>query len=512
MVDENLQGNKIRLKLFVKQGWILMLVLLVASFLRILNLGSVGFNSDEAVYAGQAAVLAGNEQLAKYFSIFRAHPLLFQFLVSIVYRFSFGDIQARIVAVTFAIATIYVTYLLGKVLYSKIAGLTAALFLSLMPYHVLVSRQALLDVPLAFASVLSICFLALFVVKREQCWFYLVGISIGIAALSKEVGILLFPVALLSAAMARMLTFRNLIITSTLFILTFATYPLSIILSGATPVSSSYLLWQFSRPPNHAPSYFFDILVQYAGYPFLTLTIIGLTCVIIRRKVLDYVLLFSLVAPLVFFQLWPVKLFPYLLPLVPALVILAGYGFVRLWRHSFHLRIIGAVLILLTLSTFAYSSVPISFYGANTTQNLFGEDVEVLSFAGVREAALWIRDNTPEDSIFMTITPSVANIVEFYSGRRAYALSVSANPANRNPEYAPIIDPDLAIRVGVFDYILIDKYSEQRTSFYAQKIRDYVQKYHGILVHATSVSYSHSLTDALHRSEERIWIYHISQQ
>ena len=38
----------------------------------------MGFNSDEAVYAGQAASLAGNPHYTGTFPVFRAHPMLVQ--------------------------------------------------------------------------------------------------------------------------------------------------------------------------------------------------------------------------------------------------------------------------------------------------------------------------------------------------------------------------------------------------------------------------------------------------
>ena len=37
----------------------------------------------------------------------------------------------------------------------------------------------------------------------------------------------------------------------------------------------------------------------------------------------------------------------------------------------------------------------------------------------------------------LTLGPSMANVVQFYGHRRAYGLSVSPNPLNRNPSYVP---------------------------------------------------------------------------
>jgi hypothetical protein len=58
----------------------------VAFFLRLWQLNALGFNSDEAVYAGQAASIADHPDLKEFFPTFRAHPLLFQTILSIGYH------------------------------------------------------------------------------------------------------------------------------------------------------------------------------------------------------------------------------------------------------------------------------------------------------------------------------------------------------------------------------------------------------------------------------------------
>jgi hypothetical protein len=107
---------------------------------------------------------------------------------------------------------------------------------------------------------------------------------------------------------------------------------------------------------------------------------------------------------------------------------------------------------------------------------------------GGREAGLWIREHTPEGSTFMTIGPSMANILQFYGQRQAYGISVSPNPLYRNPSYQPVRNPDLQIRLGEIQYLVWDAYSAARTNFFSDKIRDYVQKYKGRVIHVESVT------------------------
>ena len=54
-------------------------------------LATLGFNSDEAVYAGQGASIAGDAALRPFFPIFRAHPLLYQTALSFGFLLGGGD-------------------------------------------------------------------------------------------------------------------------------------------------------------------------------------------------------------------------------------------------------------------------------------------------------------------------------------------------------------------------------------------------------------------------------------
>jgi hypothetical protein len=83
----------------------------------------------------------------------------------------------------------------------------------------------------------------------------------------------------------------------------------------------------------------------------------------------------------------------------------------------------------------------------------------------------------------MTIGPSMANIVQFYGRRRALGLSVSVDPLRRNPAYTPIANPDLALRRGDIQYVVWDRFSASRSSFFSERLLRYVEKYDGRSVH-----------------------------
>jgi uncharacterized membrane protein len=137
--------------------------------LRLWQLNHVGFNSDEAVYSGQGAAIAGDPQLAPFFPIFRAHPLLFQTGLSLGFRVHLGEGFQRIAAAAFGVATVYLVYELGRLLYGRGTGLIAALVMALMPYHVLISRQVL-DGPMTFFATLTLVLLARFANSGGRGW------------------------------------------------------------------------------------------------------------------------------------------------------------------------------------------------------------------------------------------------------------------------------------------------------------------------------------------------------
>jgi hypothetical protein len=106
---------------------------------------------------------------------------------------------------------------------------------------------------------------------------------------------------------------------------------------------------------------------------------------------------------------------------------------------------------------------------------------------GGRETGEWIDREVPEGAQLLALGPSMANILEFYGHRKAYGLSVSTNPLNRNPTYEPIENPDLAIRRNLMQYIVWDSFSAARSQFFSARLQRYVERYNGRVVHTESV-------------------------
>ncbi len=462
----------------------------LAGFLRLWRLNALGYNSDEAVYAGQAASIAQFEDLSPYFPIFRAHPLLFQMLHSLGYQLWQHDLTGRLLASAFGFATIILVYKLGALLYGRKAGAIAAVFIALMPYDVIVSRQVLLDGPAAFFATLALYLLARYAQSGNRAWLYAAGTGMGLAVLGKETMILMVGAAYAFFALTPELgtRIRDIAGSLGLMFMVIAADPVSRRLAGAADSGGNYLAYQLFRRPNHDWT-FYPATVPFAiGLLVVIAALAGLW--LLRNEISwrETLLLSWIVVPALFFQLYPVKGFQYLLPIAPAVAILAArtlsrwspakdlWGIPRTWIGP---GLAAGVALSLAVPTWQQIQPSVS-------------DTFLAGSGGVpggREVGHWIRKNVPEGAQFLTVGPSMANLVQFYGHRRAYGLSVGTNPLRRNPSYDPLPNPDHAIRTNDVQYLVWDAFSASRTVFFSSKLLEYARRYNGraILTHTMPV-------------------------
>jgi len=471
----------------------LIFVGILAAAVRLWSLSSLGFNSDEAVYAGQAAAISRDPSLSQFFPVFRAHPLFFQFTLSLVYQIWISDWMGRLLSAFFGLGTVFVTYQLGKMLYSRRAGLIAALLLAVMPYHVVVSRQVLLDGPMTFFATTTLFLIARYALAKNPVWLYASGAALGLTFLAKETGIIFTGAVYIFLALSPsvQIRLRDLILSSVIMVLTILPYPLSIAMAGGggSENTGNYLVWQFFRRPNHLWSFYLETVPWEIGLAVLLLAAIGLWLLRDDATWRETLLLSWIVVPVVFFQLWLTKGFQYLIPIAPACALLAARplshwisNFSSRQKSGYMFRIVVWVVMGITILSLFLPTMQIVI-PSPSSEFLAGSG----GIPGGREAGHWINENTPVGSTLMTIGPSMANIIQFYGHRQAYGISVSPNPLYRNPSYQPVRNPDLQIRRGEIQYLVWDIYSAERSSFFSDKIREYVQKYKGRVVHVESV-------------------------
>jgi hypothetical protein len=367
-----------------------------------------------------------------------------------------------------------------------------------MPYHVIVSRQLLLDGPMVFFATLTLYILARFGKSQKPAWLYASGVALGLTFLTKETGIILLGAIFVFLALspALRIRIRDLILAVFLLIVVSVPFPLSIFLAGGSSTGRNYLIWQLFRRPNHPWTFYLQTLPSALGIVLILVAILGLIVLWRERTWREVLLLSWIIVPVAFFQIWPVKGYQYLLPIAPSVALLGGRLIGKLLNHLQGNHIHGR--------TPAYFSVPpvlswlvagglLFSLGTASWRQVQPETSSVFlagtgGVPGGRETGAWITQNVPANATFMTIGPSMANIIEFYGQRKAYGLSVSANPLHRNPSYEPILNPDLQIRNSNLQYIVWDSFSASRSLFFSNQVLAYVKKYHGRVVHTQSIT------------------------
>lgn len=485
-------------------------ILVGALLVRLYGLNHYGLNSDEAVYAGQAAGLAGLSKYAHLFGLLRAHPLLVQLVISIVFRIAgVHAILARDVCVLFGVGLVLMIGVVAGVIAGRWVALIAMLFTALSPYPIAISRQVLLDGPEAFFVAVYLVFLCLYVTRSRPIWLWAASLAAGLAFLSKETAILIAPAFLIFLVLSPKvpLRWRELLIAGLIYLAAVVVYPLAEFGAGKGGTGSDYIVWQVLRPPNHTLLFYFQIFGSI-GWPIIAFALVGLWVSLRRRTPIDMALVTLTALMFLFFEFWPTKGYEYLSPLVPPLMLLATFGVVYcgtvlsrfLARHAVRVRMVTApraataisvavvgLLIATSGPTLAAGSASGSFIiGTDSGQVTPGRVATLAGSGGLlagRPAGEWVRARTLSDSVFVTIGPTFANILEFYGLRRALALSVSPNPLHRNPAYAPVVNADSLIRSGVVQYLVYDAYSAARSEHFAQRLLELAHKFNGVIVY-----------------------------
>jgi len=469
------------------------LVMCLAAGIRVWGLNQIGFNTDEAVYSGQAAAIAQIPVLREIFPVFRAHPLLFQFVLALLFNFGVSDLAARLLAVAIGVATVFIVYRLGSLLYGESTGILAALILAVMPYHVVVSRQVLLDGPMVMCATLTLYLLARYALTGNPIWLHAAGIGMGLTFLAKETGLILIGAVYSFFALSRDIFVRiqDLIISFFLMVLMILPFPISLWLAGGSKVGQQYLIWQLFRRPNHSPDFYLTTVPGQIGILVILIAIVGLFLLWRERTWRERLLLLWIAVPVVFFQIWPTKGYQYLLAIAPPFAILASRTLIRwLWIRNpvsgsrsisttWIRAAVGGILIVTLLSSSWQTIQP-----ATTGTFIAGTG----GVPGGREAGEWIRENIPGEATLLTIGPSMANILQFYGQRKALGLSVSPNPLHRNPAYESVNNPDSEIRTNDIQYLVWDSYSAGRSTFFSDRLLELAARFNGRAVHTQTVT------------------------
>jgi len=412
----------------------LVIIVALGLFLRSWDLGWNGFNGDESIYSGQAASLLGEQDFLKDFAVFRAHPLLLQSLLSVAFAlFGIHDTVARMVPVIFGTLSIFVTYLLAKELFDRKVALVSSLVLALLPFHIVFSRQVLLDVPLSFFVILFLYFVTKFKISERNIYSYWSGVSCGLCLISKEVGIIMLPIFVAYAFITHTLKLRKFVVFLIGFAFAIVPYVLLILIRrDAVNALFIYANFQVNREATILSARYASTLINEAfGYVLSILIIVSVLLILIEckssgsRKYRDQIILLviTLGTLFLFYQLLPSQGDRFLITLMPVGVILGCSFLVTNYVNRLNKRKVIYLclvpLIILSNNFFISKLLPVDELRLSDN----------LGTPWKREVALWIKNNTPSDANILTAQMTMANVIRFYSNHEVYTFELSSNPS-----------------------------------------------------------------------------------
>ena len=188
----------------LRHAWLLPL-LLVALWLRLAGLANQHLYGDEAEYAIVARYLSRDLTFLAYPALegfgpapFVSQPPLILYIMAMSMKvFGPTDFAAIFPSILFGVATVAAVYFLGLRLGGRFMGVAGAALIAVLPFHVEMSRQAMLDAGYVFFLVLTAYFLVAWLQTRTRGHAVGVGVATACACLSKLPGVLAGPVVLL---------------------------------------------------------------------------------------------------------------------------------------------------------------------------------------------------------------------------------------------------------------------------------------------------------------------------
>lgn len=158
------------MKKFIKNNWILLLILALASFFRFWQISTLpgGLFPDEAANGLDINNMFKGQLQPFYERGNGREALFFYFIAAVVAFFGRGPWQHHVVSAGFGLATVLVTYFLAKRMFGKRVGLLSAFFMAVSSYAVTVERTAFRANTVPFFTTLTLLFLVKFFQSEDK--------------------------------------------------------------------------------------------------------------------------------------------------------------------------------------------------------------------------------------------------------------------------------------------------------------------------------------------------------
>ena len=212
----------------LRQNMPIIIILLIALFLRLYNLQYMEFKGDEAFNSIKALKFADNWEIPLTGSIGTTginEPPIFIYLLAIPYFFSKNQVMAAGFIALLNVFGILICYLLVKKFYGKRAALIASAFYAASPWQIIFSRKIWAQDLLAFFAIVFLYFIFNAVYEKKKYHLIYALAALGILIQIHLSALYFFLVAAIAIIIHyKKLNKKYLFIGIILFLLTFSPY------------------------------------------------------------------------------------------------------------------------------------------------------------------------------------------------------------------------------------------------------------------------------------------------
>lgn len=388
---------------------LLLLLLFLAAALRFCGLdwdGGIGAHPDERYVVGVAETLRWPDHLNPFdVSPDFAYGHLPLYLLVLLRLLGAGTdllFVARVLAALFDLGTVALTFVLGRQVCGKRAGLLAAAFVALMVLHVQHAHFYTADVPLAFFTIGALLFAARLAKGGQPQYAWLAGVWTGLAVGTKlNAALLVIPLGAvcIAAPVERSLRWRYALQIGAGALAVFAlTNPFALLsfpmlwrnVARESAIARGLLDVPYTRQFHGTWPYVYPVLQQMRwgmGWPLGVTAFTGFFCAVwraVRKPVTaaEWVLVAWAMPFFVLVGALYAKFPRYWLPVTPLLAVYAAWALVSLHHR---VRRLASLLICTTLIYSLLSSLAFV--------NMYHSPHPWLT------ASAWIRENVPPGAV-----------------------------------------------------------------------------------------------------------------
>ncbi len=353
------------------------------------------------------------------------HPALAKYLIGL----SVGllplptHIAARMPSVVLGSLTCVLVYFLGKALFSERVGLISSILLAFNVLSIIGSKQAMLEAPLTFFSVLSLLLLHSSLEKGSLRRWLVSGVSFGLALACKFSAVFLVLICIPYVFMKEDRRKAALLIAVWLGIgglVFYAIQPRYWLDPAGTLWESVSLYWRRAQRGRWYDTYFMGetydvppmhylIAVMLANSsPFEAITLLSGVLLFLVNGVKKHVtkeaafLGLMVLSPFLYLSLIPLKLTHYLVMCMPGVMLLAAYGARIAYKPTVNFRWFSATFVSSVLLLFSIGSVIESYPSFFYYNPIIGKENYTYLVGhpggGVEEALAWIEQNVPKET------------------------------------------------------------------------------------------------------------------